>query len=101
MATPRVFSPSTPLPIKFDVAKQIRQLQDGLHPSNPYYEREGQHTNIRALIKLYESGQKLDNKEESWIMNGKVVSKEEALKSKEWALVEVRRSNSSDKNVFN
>lgn len=34
-------------------------------------------------------------------MNGKVVSKEEALKSKDWALVEVCRSNSSDKNVFN
>lgn len=100
MASTRTFSPLIPIPTIFQVKERIRQLQDGLNPSSPFYEREGQHMNIRALIKLYGSGQMLDNSRECWILKGKVVSREEALGSKDWCLVEVRTSNSCDENAF-
>lgn len=82
MATTRIFSPLTLLPTTIDVAKPVRELQDGLNPFRQYHERERQHASIRALIQLYESGQKLDDAQEFWIKKGKVVYRGEASKRK-------------------
>lgn len=82
------------LPIEFDVAGRIQWLRDSLDSLSPHYQPEGQHINIRALIGLYETGQKVDDTEEIWITNGQVVPKEEAFNATGWALVEVRSSNS-------
>ncbi|KFY29246.1 hypothetical protein V491_00125 [Pseudogymnoascus sp. VKM F-3775] len=48
------FSPTIPIPRVFDVQARIKALQGYLDPSNPNYEPEWQHGNIRAVIKLYE-----------------------------------------------
>jgi hypothetical protein len=73
------FSPAIPMPIPFDVKKRIEQLRTYLDPNHPDYQREYQHVNIKATIKLYEEG-KIDGTQEVYIRDGKIVSREEALK---------------------
>lgn len=71
MSTPRTFSSAVPLPIVFDVTKPIARLQESLDPTNPSYVNEGQHENIRTLIKL-------DNKKEIWLVDGPMTTKKKA-----------------------
>jgi hypothetical protein len=78
-----------PMPVEFDMEQHVAKLYESLNPKSPSYERESQHVNIRALINLYESGKRKSNVEEVWIMGGKVVTKKEALTTKEWAISEV------------
>lgn len=99
--TTRKFSPLMPMPIKFDVAARLQTLRRWLDPSSPHYQPEGQHLNIRKLIELYETGQKTDNVGEIWLLDGKVVSMDEACNSPGWAMSEVRPSNPLDENAFN
>jgi hypothetical protein len=49
-----------PIPRTFDVQKRIQQLRGYLDPNDPNYQPEQQHTNIKAAIKLYEDGKKMD-----------------------------------------
>jgi hypothetical protein len=85
MANKIEFSPAIPIPLVFDVQKRIAELQSFLDPDNPHYQPEGQHTNIRAIIKLYSDG-KLDGvgrgHGELTFMHGKVVTLQEALQGK-------------------
>jgi hypothetical protein len=79
----------TPLPVPLDIQERIQQLRNYLTPDHPQYEREEQHLNIRAAIKLYEDG-KLDGLGRVCIMEGKVVSMDEMFKGTAWAWIEVR-----------
>jgi hypothetical protein len=54
METTTEFSPAIPFHAPFDVQKRIQELHGYLDPNNPHYEREEQHTNIKAVIKIYE-----------------------------------------------
>lgn len=76
-------------PIPFDVKKHIAQLKEGLDPPSQYYEREGHHASIRTLVKLYGSRQRLDDREEIWIVDGEVTTMEKARASPKMALFEV------------
>jgi hypothetical protein len=49
-----------------------------------------QHLNLKALIELYETGQRTTDEEEILIMGGKVVTKDIARKTGDWVLIEVR-----------
>jgi len=81
MASNIEFSPAIPIPLVFDVQKRIEQLQSFLDPNDPNYQPEEQHTNIKAVIKLYEDG-KLDGHQPLTIMDGKIVTLQEAFKGK-------------------
>lgn len=81
------FSPAWSAPIQFDVQKRIQQLRNYLDPNHPEYQREQQHVNIKAIIKLYEEG-KIDGITQVWIKDGKIVSKEEARKKPGWSTCE-------------
>ena len=83
------FSPAVPLPEPFDVEKRIQELRGYLDPNNPDYLPEQRHTDIKAAIKLYEDG-KFDGVEHVFIMNGKVVPKEEICKGGAWTWSEGR-----------
>jgi hypothetical protein len=63
----------------FDVSKRIQELRGYLDPTNPDYQPERQHINIKAAIKLYEDG-KIDGVQQVSIMNEKVVPRDEILK---------------------
>jgi hypothetical protein len=89
METTTEFSPAIPFPTPFDVQKRVEELRGYLDPNNPHYQPEGQHTNIKAAIKLYEDGT-IDGVEQVFIMNGKVVLKEEIFKRKGWSWSEGR-----------
>jgi hypothetical protein len=92
MASKIEFSPATPLPAVFDVQERIRQLRGYLDPNNPQYEREEQHINIKAVIKLYEDG-KIDGLQHVYIMESKIVTRQEVSnKGKKWAWFEVYSS---------
>ena len=82
------FSPAIAWPVPFDVKKRIQELRGYLDPKNPQYECEQQHVNIRAAIQLYEDG-KIDGSEAVFIMEGKVVTKQEMYKGTTWTWVEV------------
>jgi hypothetical protein len=82
------FSPAIPIPFVFDVQGRIQQLHDFLDPKHPLYQPEQQHVNIKALIKLYED-KKIDGIQEVWVMEGKVVTEEEAINYTGWAWQEV------------
>jgi hypothetical protein len=71
------FSPAIPIPLVFDVPQRIQQLHNYLDPKHPLYQPEPQHVNIKAIIKLYEE-KKIDGIQEVYVMEGKVVTKEEA-----------------------
>jgi hypothetical protein len=78
MATKQIeFSPAMPIPFVFDVQGHIQVLRDCLDPRHPLYQPEQQHINIKALIKLYED-KEIDGIQEIWLIEGKVVTKEEA-----------------------
>ncbi|KIN01386.1 hypothetical protein OIDMADRAFT_180208 [Oidiodendron maius Zn] len=84
MATKQVkFSPAIPIPQVFDVQGHIQVLRDCLDPKHPLYQPEQQHINIEALIKLYED-KKLDGIQEVWLVEGKVVTEEEARNHTGW-----------------
>lgn len=55
------------------------QLRTYLDPNHPDYQREYQHVNIKAAIRLYEEG-KIDGTQSVYLSDGKIVSREEALK---------------------
>ena len=88
MASKIVFAPAIPLPAVFDVQERIQQLRGYLDPNNPQYEREQQHVNIKAVIKLYEDG-KIDGLQHVYIMEGKIVTQQEVFKGTAWAWFEV------------
>ena len=89
MATKQIeFSPAIPIPRVFDVQGHIQQLYNCLDPKHPLYQPEQQHVNIKAVIKLYED-KKIDGFQEVWVMEGKVVTKEEARNRTGWAWQEV------------
>jgi hypothetical protein len=89
MATKKVeFSPAIPFPRAFDVQGHIKVLRDSLDPKHPLYQPEQQHVNIKALIKLYED-KKLDGIQEVWLVEGKVVTEEEARNHTGWVWEEV------------
>jgi len=73
------FSPVIPSPTPFDVQKRIQELRDYLDPNKPHYQPEEQHLNVKAAIKLYEDS-KIDGKEQVFMMNGKVVDRDEIFK---------------------
>jgi len=77
MAKQIEFSPAMPIPRVFDVQGRIQVLRDCLDPKHPLYQPEQQYVNIKAVIKLYED-KKIDGIQEVYIMEGKVVTKEEA-----------------------
>jgi hypothetical protein len=56
------FSLGILFPTPSDVQKRIQQLRSYLDPNDPNYQPEQQHTNIKAVIKLYEDG-KIDGVE--------------------------------------
>jgi hypothetical protein len=71
------FSPAIPIPYVFDVPRRIQQLHNYLDPKHPLHQPEQQHVNIKAVIKLYEE-KKIDGIQEVCVMEGKVVTEEEA-----------------------
>jgi hypothetical protein len=75
------------LPPPFDVQKRIQQLRGYMDPNNPWYEPKQQHTNIKAVIKLYEDG-KIDGVQEVFIMDGKIVPEKEIYTGKAWCWAE-------------
>jgi hypothetical protein len=56
------FSLGILFPTPSDVQKRIQQLRSYLDPNDSNYQPEQQHTNIKAVIKLYEDG-KIDGVE--------------------------------------
>lgn len=44
------------IPPMFNFEEPLKFLYDRLDPSSAYYERLEQHKNLRAVVKLYESG---------------------------------------------
>ena len=91
MAEQIEFSPAMPFPRVFDVQRHIQVLRDCLDPKHPLYQPEQHHVNIKAVIKLYEE-KKIDGIQEVWVMEGKVVTEEEAMNRPRgtWAWCEVR-----------
>src|SRR5271155_5685707 len=76
-------------PTPFDVQKRIQRLRSYLDPNDPNYQPEQQHTNIKAVIKLYEDG-KIDGVEQVFIMDGKVVPEKEIFRGRSWSWSEGR-----------
>ena len=98
MDTTIKFSPAIPLPVPFDVQKRIQQLRSYLDPNHPDYQREQQHVNIKAIIRLYEEG-KIDGMKQVYIKDGQIVSREEALKGG-WSTCEGRFHQYSQKQAY-
>jgi hypothetical protein len=88
MANAIKFSPGIPIPAVFDIQERIQTLRSYLDPKNPQYQPEQQHPNIKFAIKLYEDG-KMDGLEHVYIMDGVVVTQEEALEGSTWVWSEV------------
>lgn len=88
--TARVFSPACPIPHVFNVEEYIARLYDRLDPQSPRYEMVEQHVNLKALIKLYETGERKDNSTRIYLVNGKVVPRLERKKIPgSWCLMDV------------
>ncbi|KAI9864845.1 MAG: hypothetical protein M1813_002615 [Trichoglossum hirsutum] len=85
--TPITFAPAFPIPLVFNVQERIEQLRSYLDPSNPLYQPEPQHINIKAAITLYEDG-KLDGLQRVYITSGKVVTREVANNAMTWVWAE-------------
>ncbi|KAI9769494.1 MAG: hypothetical protein M1840_003971 [Geoglossum simile] len=85
--TPITFLPAIPVPLVFDVQERIEQLHSYLDPSNPLYQPEPQHINIKAAITLYEDG-KIDGIQHVYITGGKVVTREVANNTMTWVWAE-------------
>lgn len=87
--TPTAVLPGNLSPPVFDPAKRLQQLKDGLNPASSfYYFYEGQHPNIRAAIKAYESG-KMPLGSTTYFVGGKSVSEAEAAAAKTFVWKEV------------
>jgi hypothetical protein len=84
------FSPACPNPIVFNLQNHLAKLYDRLDPRSPFFTRVEQHDNLRALIKLYETGQRKDNTTEIFIQDGEIVPRDVALTSPKWSYMEVR-----------
>jgi len=97
------FRPACPDPIKFDVQARIQSLRTSLDPNldpeDPLYQPEQQHVNIKTLIKLYEE-KKLDGTKAVWVVDGKVVSDEEAKKRTTWGWHEAVHYQFAQKHAF-
>ena len=78
------FSPAIPFRAPFNVQKRIEELQGYLDPKSPQYEREEQHANIKAVIKLYQDPE-IDGVTQVFVMDGKIVPRKETLTRKAWA----------------
>jgi hypothetical protein len=91
MAKQIEFSPAMPFPQVFDIEARIQVLRDCLDPKHPLYQPEQHYINIKAVIKLYED-KEIDGIQEVYIIEGKVVTKEEARNrpAHVWAWREVR-----------
>lgn len=86
--------PAVPIPRAFDVKERIMQLEGYLEPTNPLYQPEPQHKNIRAAIRFYQEG-KLDGKQEVFIKNGEIVDEAKMFDgSSVWIWSKVRSTNS-------
>lgn len=86
--TPTAVLPGKSPPV-FDPAKRLQQLKDGLNKASSfYYFYEGQHPNIRAAIKAYESG-KMPLGSTTYFVGGKPVSEAEAAAAKTFVWKEV------------
>lgn len=68
-----------PKPIEFNIKARIEQLRSYLDQTNTQRDLRGQDENIKTVIKLYENGE-IDGIREVCVMNGKVVTEEEADK---------------------
>jgi hypothetical protein len=79
------FSPAIPIPLVFDIQGRIQELRGYLDPKHPLYQPK-QNVNIEAIIKLYEE-KKIDGIQEVWVMEGKVVTEEEADNRAGWVWV--------------
>lgn len=73
------FAPAVPIPYVVDVKERIKELETFLDPTNPKYEPERQHPNIRTAIKLYQEG-KIDGIEHTFIVNGEVTPFKDIVK---------------------
>jgi hypothetical protein len=93
------FLPAIPMPVSFDVEKRIQELRGYLDPSNPQYQPEGQHVNIRAAIKLYEDG-KINGVVQVFIMDGKIVTKKEVFGGTSLAWAEGRFHQLAQKHAY-
>jgi hypothetical protein len=85
-AKPIVFSPGIPFPRPFDVEGHVKVLRDSLDPKHPLHLPKHR-ANILTLIKLYEEG-KLDSTQEVWLVDGKIITEEEAH-HRPWVWLEV------------
>jgi hypothetical protein len=86
-------------PPPFDVQKRIRQLRGYMDPNSPECEPKEQHTNIKAVIKLYEDGE-IDGVQEVFIMDGKIVPKKEIYTGKAWCWAEGMRHQFAQKQTY-
>jgi len=90
--------PAIPIVEPFDVQKRIQELRGYLDPDSPKYKPE-QHINIKAAIKLYEDG-KIDGMEHVFIMDGKVVPRQEISERSSWCWHEGRGHQLAQKHVY-
>lgn len=84
------FSPATPIPIQFDVGRRVAELEGYLNPQGPRCEPLGQHLNIRKVVDLYKTGA-LAGGEQVCVCQGKIISFEDMLRTREWKWMEVCR----------
>jgi hypothetical protein len=75
------------IPPPLDVKKHLELLRSELDPNHPWYAPEYQHTNLRAIIRLYEEG-KIDGQKRIYVQDGKIVSREQAFKGPAPSLVD-------------
>ncbi|KAH8593170.1 hypothetical protein B0O99DRAFT_628286, partial [Bisporella sp. PMI_857] len=75
------------IPPPLDIKKRLEQLRGYLDPNDPWYQPEYQHTNIRAIIKLYEEGL-IDGSQHVYVQDGKLVSREQSFKGPAPAITE-------------
>ena len=81
-----VFASMTPIPHKFDLDSHVNCLRQGFDES-PYRVPPGHYTNLKKkLIALYGSGERQSN-EEIWLVEGEIVTKEEAFSSSKRTLL--------------
>jgi hypothetical protein len=81
------FAPAIPLSEPPDIQKRIQELREYLDPTHVNYQREEQHVNVEAAVKLSEEG-KINGEEHIYIMDGKVVSREETFRQKAFSWME-------------
>ena len=88
MSSTLQFSPAVPMPLQFDVRERIRELRQCLDPYDPWYQPEGQHDNIKTVIKLHEAGA-IGPSDFVYVSEGKVITKEQYQAATTWRFAEV------------